>query len=163
MASLYNFALTELAGRAFDMQSLKGKVVLIVNVASRCGFTEQYKGLEALYRDLAPLGLQILAFPCNQFGEQEPGTADEIMKFCSLNYDVTFPIMQKTDVNGENAHPLYCWLKSEKSGLLGLEAIKWNFTKFLLDAEGHVVERYAPQTTPETLRSDIIKYLNKTA
>ncbi|MGL5757895.1 glutathione peroxidase [Plesiomonas sp.] len=162
MTPLYNFELSDLAGRAFDAQSLKGKVVLIVNVASQCGFTEQYKGLEALYRELSSLGLQILAFPCNQFGEQEPGSAEEIMHFCSLNYGVTFPVMQKINVNGEHSHPLYRWLKAEKSGLLGLEAIKWNFTKFLLDGEGNVVERYAPQTAPESLRSDIIKYLSQT-
>ncbi|MGL5006779.1 MAG: glutathione peroxidase [Plesiomonas sp.] len=160
MTSLYDFELTELTGHPFDVQSLKGKVVLIVNVASRCGFTQQYEGLEALYRELSSLGLQILAFPCNQFGEQEPGAADEIIHFCTSNYNVTFPIMQKVEVNGGGSHPLFRWLKIQRPGVLGTTVIKWNFTKFLLDGKGNVVERYAPQTAPESLHADIIKYLD---
>lgn len=159
MSDFYHFSLTLLDGTPFDSQSLHGQVVLVVNVASRCGFTPQYAELEKLYRELEAQGFVILAFPCNQFGAQEPGSAEEIARFCSLTYDVTFPIMEKIDVNGTQAHPLYRWLKKQKAGLLGSEAIKWNFTKFLIDTRGQVVERYAPQTAPETLRADIIRLL----
>lgn len=159
MSEIYDFPLTLLDGTPFDSQSLRGQVVLVVNVASRCGFTPQYAELEKLYRELEAQGFVILAFPCNQFGAQEPGSAEEIARFCSLTYGVTFPVMQKIEVNGTHADPLYRWLKKQKSGLLGSEAIKWNFTKFLIDTRGQVVERYAPQTAPETLRADIIRLL----
>lgn len=159
MSEIYDFPLTLLDGTPFDTQSLRGQVVLVVNVASRCGFTPQYAELEKLYRELEAQGFVILAFPCNQFGAQEPGSAEEIARFCSLTYGVTFPVMQKIEVNGAHADPLYRWLKKQKSGLLGSEAIKWNFTKFLIDTRGQVVERYAPQTAPETLRADIIRLL----
>lgn len=159
MSEIYDFPLTLLDGTPFDTQSLRGQVVLVVNVASRCGFTPQYAELEKLYRELEAQGFVILAFPCNQFGAQEPGSAEEIARFCSLTYGVTFPVMQKIEVNGTHSDPLYRWLKKQKSGLLGSEAIKWNFTKFLIDTRGQVVERYAPQTAPETLRADIIRLL----
>ena len=136
-----------------------GRVLLIVNVASKCGFTPQYEGLEALYRDLADRGLMVLGFPCNQFNGQEPGNAEEIASFCSLTYDVTFPVFAKIDVNGGDTAPLYRELKKVAPGLLGSEAIKWNFTKFLIDREGKVVSRYAPTTKPEAIRGDIEKLL----
>jgi glutathione peroxidase len=134
---------------------------LIVNTASKCGFTSQYASLEKLHDDFGPRGFAVLGFPCNQFGQQEPGTADEIQKFCSLTYGVSFPIFAKIDVNGENAHSLYKYLKKAKSGVLGSEAIKWNFTKFLIDRSGAVIERYASMTKPEELRSDIEALLTK--
>lgn len=160
MSKFYEFQLAKLDGTLLDSAELRGKVVLIVNVASQCGFTKQYAGLETLSRRSTDR-LLILGFPCNQFGNQEPGSADEISAFCTLNYDVTFPIMDKCDVNGANAHPLYQWLKQQKPGLLGIEAIKWNFTKFLLDKEGQVFSRYAPQTDPEALVADIELLLNR--
>lgn len=160
MSKFYEFQLAKLDGTLLDSAELRGKVVLIVNVASQCGFTKQYGGLETLSRRYADQ-LLILGFPCNQFGSQEPGSAEEISAFCTLNYDVTFPIMAKCDVNGANAHPLYQWLKQQKPGLLGIEAIKWNFTKFLLDKEGQVFGRYAPQTDPEALVADIERLLNR--
>ena len=129
--------------------------MLIVNTASKCGFTPQYTGLEKLWRENRDRGLVVLGFPCDQFGHQEPGDADEIRNFCSLTYDVSFPMFAKIEVNGERAHPLYRWLKSEKAGLLGLEAIKWNFTKFLVDRDGRVVKRYAPTDTPEKIARDL--------
>ena len=137
-----------------DLSAHKGKVLLIVNTASKCGFTPQYEGLEKLHQEFKDQGLEILAFPCNQFGHQEPGDADEIRNFCSLNYDVSFPLMEKIDVNGDGADPLWKYLKSEKSGLLG-SRIKWNFTKFLVDREGNVVARYGPAVKPEQLKSEI--------
>ena len=160
MSKFYEFQLAKLDGTLLDSAELRGKVVLIVNVASQCGFTKQYGGLETLSRRYADQ-LLILGFPCNQFGNQEPGSAEEISAFCTLNYDVTFPIMAKCEVNGVNAHPLYQWLKQQKPGLLGIEAIKWNFTKFLLDKEGQVFGRYAPQTDPEALVADIERLLNR--
>ena len=160
MSKFSEFQLAKLDGTLLDSAELRGKVVLIVNVASQCGFTKQYGGLETLSRRYADQ-LLILGFPCNQFGNQEPGSAEEISAFCTLNYDVTFPIMAKCDVNGANAHPLYQWLKQQKPGLLGIEAIKWNFTKFLLDKEGQVFGRYAPQTDPEALVADIERLLNR--
>lgn len=160
MSKFYEFQLAKLDGTLFDSAELRSKVVLIVNVASQCGFTKQYAGLETLYRRYADR-LLILGFPCNQFGSQEPGSAEEISAFCTLNYDVTFPIMAKCEVNGVDAHPLYQWLKQQKPGLLGIEAIKWNFTKFLLDKEGQVFGRYAPQTDPEALVADIEALLNR--
>lgn len=134
---------------------MQGRVLLIVNTASKCGFTPQYAGLEALQRKYADRGFDVMGFPCNQFGKQEPGSADEIAQFCQLTYDVTFPIMAKVDVNGDGAIPLYRWLKQEAPGVLGTRGVKWNFTKFLIDRHGHVVRRYAPNDKPETLERDI--------
>ncbi|MDD9224224.1 glutathione peroxidase [Aeromonas hydrophila] len=157
--SLPDLILQRLDGTELPLSTLQGQVVLVVNVASRCGFTPQYTGLEALYRELGPRGLVILGFPCDQFGHQEPGDAEEIARFCSLDYPVSFPIMAKCEVNGEQAHPFYPWLKKEKPGLLGLENVKWNFTKFLIDRDGKVVDRFAPTTKPESLRDDILALL----
>jgi glutathione peroxidase len=154
MASIYDFSATSLAGEDTPLKRFEGKVLLIVNTASACGFTPQYKGLEALQQSFGPRGFSVLGFPCNQFGRQEPGSAAEIGQFCSSNYAVSFPMFDKIDVNGDNAHPLYQYLKNEKSGLLG-SSIKWNFTKFLIDRSGKVVGRYAPTTTPEQLTKDI--------
>ena len=154
MASIYDFSATSLAGEDTPLKRFEGKVLLIVNTASACGFTPQYKGLEALQQSFGPRGFSVLGFPCNQFGRQEPGSAAEIGQFCSSNLAVSFPMFDKIDVNGDNAHPLYQYLKGEKSGLLG-SAIKWNFTKFLIDRSGKVVGRYAPTTTPEALTKDI--------
>jgi glutathione peroxidase len=154
MASLYDFTAISLEGEVVPMRRFAGQVLLIVNTASACGFTPQYRGLEALYREFAPRGFAVLGFPCNQFGGQEPGTASDIAAFCTDKYDVTFPIFSKIDVNGAAAHPLYKFLKSEKSGLLG-SAIKWNFTKFLVDRSGRVVSRYAPTTKPDALKKEI--------
>jgi len=142
-------------GSTKDLSDHKGEVMLIVNVASRCGFTPQYEGLEALQRKYGDRGFTVLGFPCNQFGAQEPGDAAEIASFCKLTYDVSFPVYGKIDVNGEQPAPLYQHLKSEAPGLLGSKAIKWNFTKFLVDRSGKVVKRYAPQTKPEELTRDI--------
>ena len=157
--SLPDLILQRLDGTDLPLSTLQGQVVLVVNVASRCGFTPQYTGLETLYRELGPRGLVILGFPCDQFGHQEPGDAEEIARFCSLDYPVSFPIMAKCEVNGEQAHPFYQWLKKEKPGLLGLENVKWNFTKFLIDRDGKVVDRFAPTTKPEGLRDDILALL----
>ena len=157
--SLPDLILLRLDGTELPLSTLQGQVVLVVNVASRCGFTPQYTGLEALYRELGPRGLVILGFPCDQFGHQEPGDAEEIARFCSLDYPVSFPIMAKCEVNGEQAHPFYQWLKKEQPGLLGLENVKWNFTKFLIDRDGKVVARFAPTTKPESLRDDILALL----
>ena len=154
MAGLYDFTATSLDGEEVPIKRFQGKVLLIVNTASACGFTPQYRGLEALYRAFEPRGFAVLGFPCNQFGGQEPGTASEIGAFCGSKYDVTFPMFSKIDVNGREAHPLYKYLRSEKSGLLG-SAIKWNFTKFLADRSGRVVSRHAPTTTPEALKREI--------
>jgi glutathione peroxidase len=155
MASVYDFSASDLAGKPVSLSSYAGQVLLIVNVASKCGFTPQYAGLEALQRAHAAEGLSVLGFPCNQFGGQEPGSEAEIGSFCSLTYDVTFPMFAKVDVNGSDAHPLFAYLKSEQPGLLGIEAVKWNFTKFLVDRSGHVVERFAPTTKPEALEEPI--------
>ncbi len=157
--SIYDYAAETLSGQPAPLSDYRGKVVLIVNTASKCGFTPQYEGLEALYRKYADKGLVVLGFPCNQFGAQEPGNADEIQKFCSLTYDVTFPMLTKIDVNGPKAHPLYEYLKHEKKGLLGSEGIKWNFTKFLVGCDGEVVERFAPTTKPEDIAGAIEKLL----
>jgi len=154
MASIYDFNATSLVGEDAPLKRFEGKVLLIVNTASACGFTPQYKGLEALQQSFGARGFSVLGFPCNQFGRQEPGGAAEIGQFCSSNYAVSFPMFDKIDVNGDNAHPLYQYLKGEKSGLLG-SSIKWNFTKFLIDRSGKVVGRYAPTTTPEALTKDI--------
>lgn len=155
MTSIYDFTAKALDGTDVSLGQWRDKVLLIVNTASKCGFTPQYQGLEALHRDYGPRGLAVLGFPCNQFGHQEPGDAAEIANFCSLTYDVSFPMFAKIDVNGDNAHPIYKWLKAQKPGLLGTEAIKWNFTKFLIDRTGAVVDRAAPTTKPEDLRQKI--------
>jgi glutathione peroxidase len=154
------FSADNLQGQTVDLQQYAGKLVLIVNTASNCGFTPQYKGLEAIYQQFRDRGVEVLAFPCNQFGHQEPGAADEIASFCEKNYGVTFPLFAKIDVNGKNAHPLYQYLKHQAPGLLGSEAIKWNFTKFLIRQDGSVYKRYAPQTTPAELISDIQSLLS---
>ena len=150
-------------GQQFDLKSLHGKYVLVVNTASKCGFTPQYKGLETLYQRARARGaldrFEILGFPCNQFGGQEPGSDDSIQSFCQLNYGVTFPILAKVDVNGDNASPLFQWLKSEKPGLLGIQMVKWNFEKFLIDPEGKVVDRWASTTKPEQVGKAIFKLL----
>ena len=159
MPGIHDFTVKNIHGKDVKLDAYKGRALLIVNTASKCGFTPQYKGLEALYRKLHGTGLEILAFPCNQFGEQEPGSAAEIESFCEVNYGVTFSLFAKIDVNGENAAPLYKFLKKAKPGLLGSEAIKWNFTKFLVDREGNVVERYAPNAEPASLAGDIEKVL----
>jgi glutathione peroxidase len=152
---IQQFALQTLDGRATTLKEWEGKTLLIVNVASKCGFTPQYKGLEELYRKLKDRGLVVLGFPCNQFGAQEPGNADEIKSFCSLTYDVTFPLFAKVDVNGDQTHPLYAYLKSKEKGIFGTEGIKWNFTKFLVDKNGEVLKRFAPQSTPEQIEKEI--------
>ena len=159
MPSLYDFSAQTLDGKRAPLADYRGRVVLIVNTASKCGFTPQYEGLEALWRDYKDKGLTILGFPCNQFGAQEPGNAEEIANFCSLTYDVSFPMMAKIDVNGPQTDPLYAFLKHEKKGLLGSEGIKWNFTKFLIDKSGKVVARFAPTDTPQSLKGAIEKLL----
>ena len=153
--SAYDFTAQTLDGKPAPLSDYQGKVLLIVNTASKCGFTPQYTGLEELWRKYKDRGLVILGFPCNQFGAQEPGNADEIASFCSLTYDVSFPMMSKVDVNGPTADPLYAWLKAEKKGLLGSEAVKWNFTKFLVNKSGEAVARFAPTDTPKSLESAI--------
>jgi glutathione peroxidase len=151
MTSIYDFSATRLDGTEQPLSAFQDGVLLIVNTASKCGFTPQYEGLETLQKTYGPKGFLVLGFPCNQFGGQEPGDAEEIAKFCKLTYDVSFPMFAKVEVNGADAHPLYKFLKSAKPGLLGIEAIKWNFTKFLIDRKGQVVERFAPTTTPAAL------------
>jgi glutathione peroxidase len=153
--SVYDFTAQTLEGKPAPLADHKGQVLLIVNTASKCGFTPQYEGLEALWRKYKDRGLAVLGFPCNQFGAQEPGNAEEIASFCSLTYDVSFPMMAKVDVNGPAAHPLYAWLKHEKKGVLGSEGIKWNFTKFLVDRQGEVAGRFAPTATPQSLESAV--------
>jgi glutathione peroxidase len=154
MSRVYDFTARSLVGEEVSLSRFEGQVLLIVNTASACGFTPQYGGLEALYREFGPRGFSVLGFPCNQFGRQEPGTEMEIGEFCASKYDVTFPMFAKIDVNGTSAHPLYQYLKAERSGLLG-SAIKWNFTKFLVDRVGMVVARHAPTARPEGLKKDI--------
>jgi glutathione peroxidase len=153
--SIYDFSAETLDGNPASLSDWRDKVVLIVNTASKCGFTPQYAGLEALYRKYRDRGFVVLGFPCNQFGAQEPGDAAEIANFCSLTYDVDFPMMRKIDVNGPQTHPLYAYLKTAKKGLLGSEGIKWNFTKFLVDRKGEVVGRFAPTETPQSLEGAI--------
>jgi glutathione peroxidase len=157
--SIYDFDVKTIDGRTHKLDAYRGKLMLIVNVASQCGFTPQYQGLEALYRKHKDQGLVVLGFPCDQFGHQEPGDEAEIQRFCSANYDVTFPLFAKIAVNGAGAHPLYQYLKKAKPGLLGSEAIKWNFTKFLVGRDGAVRTRYAPNDTPETIGQDIAALL----
>lgn len=159
MTTAYDFSARTLDGAEQALDAYKGKAMLIVNTASKCGFTPQYTGLEKLFEKYEDKGLVVLGFPCDQFGHQEPGDADEIRNFCSLNYDVKFPLYEKVEVNGAQAHPLWKWLKKEKPGLLGMEAVKWNFTKFLVDKQGNVVKRYAPTDTPEKIEKDIAALL----
>ena len=154
MTSLYDFSAVDINGEDQSLAAYRGKVVLVVNTASRCGFTPQYAGLEQLYQSLREEGLVVLAFPCNQFGGQEPGTAEEIRQFCLVNYGVSFPVFGKVQVNGPHTDPLWVWLKASKGGLLG-EQIKWNFTKFLVGRDGQVISRHAPTTKPEDLEADI--------
>ena len=155
MTGVYDFSASSLAGEPVPLTRFKGDVLLIVNTASKCGFTPQYEGLEALYQAHHARGFSVLGFPCNQFGGQEPGSADDIASFCSQTYKVSFPMFAKVDVNGGDAHPLYDHLKKQKPGLLGSQAIKWNFTKFLIDRTGKVVARHAPTTTPQALNAEI--------
>ncbi|WP_323072249.1 glutathione peroxidase [Mycetohabitans endofungorum] len=159
MSQLYSFSARSLQGDDISLERYRGKVLLIVNTASECGFTPQYAGLQALYERYAARGLEILGFPCNQFGKQEPGDAQQIGAFCEKNYRVKFPMFDKIDVNGAHAHPLYRYLTEEAPGVLGTEAIKWNFTKFLIDREGRPVKRYAPVTKPDAIEPDIEKLL----
>lgn len=159
MTTIAEFTVTTNRGEELDLSTKAGKVLLVVNTASKCGFTPQYDGLEKLHQDFKDRGFEVLGFPCNQFGAQEPGNADEIQEFCKVNFGVTFPLMQKVDVNGPDASPLYDWMKGEAKGLMGSSSIKWNFTKFLIDREGNVVKRYAPQDTPARIAKDIEKLL----
>jgi glutathione peroxidase len=159
MTKLSDFSVRTPAGEDTSLSIYEGHVVLIVNTASRCGFTPQYAGLEQLYRDYKDKGLVVLGFPCNQFGAQEPGNAEEIASFCKLTYDVTFPMFAKIDVNGKEADPLFVWLEQQAPGLMGSTGIKWNFTKFLIGRDGQVTERFAPTTTPDALRGAIEKLL----
>ncbi|GAC1622677.1 MAG: glutathione peroxidase [Nevskia sp.] len=159
MSNIYDFDAKTIDGSSTKLDQYKGKVLLIVNVASKCGFTPQYKGLEELYRQYKDRGLVVLGFPCDQFGHQEPGDENEIKSFCSLTYDVSFPMFAKIDVNGANAHPLYKFLKSEEKGILGSEGIKWNFTKFLIDKSGKVLKRYGSIDKPESIAKDIAPLL----
>ncbi len=159
MTSIYDFNARTIDGDDQSFTAYKGKAMLVVNVASKCGFTPQYTGLEALYEKFKDKGLVVLGFPCDQFGHQEPGDEAEIKNFCALNYDVKFPLFAKVEVNGANTHPLYRYLKQEAKGLLGSESIKWNFTKFLIDADGKVLTRYAPTDTPQSIEKDIAALL----
>ena len=160
-ATLSDFEATSIDGEPVDLSEYAGQVVLIVNTASQCGFTPQYKGLQKLYDDYGDQGLTVLGFPCDQFGHQEPGTEDEIGAFCEKNFGVTFPLFSKVDVNGDDAHPVFQWLRAQKGGLLGSK-IKWNFTKFLVGKDGQVIGRFAPTTKPEKLSDDIEKALGQT-
>ncbi|MGG2092409.1 glutathione peroxidase [Bacillus sp. S13(2024)] len=155
--TIYDFSTKTITGEEKSLREYEGKVVLIVNVASKCGFTPQYKGLQALYEKYKEQGFEILGFPCNQFGGQEPGTAEEITSFCELNYGVTFPMFAKIDVKGDNMHPLFHYLTEQEPGLLGMKAVKWNFTKFLVGRDGKVMKRFAPKTKPEQLEKEIEK------
>lgn len=159
MSRVYDYSARTLDGNDISLSAFTGQVLLIVNTASACGFTPQYRGLEDLYRTHTAQGFSVLGFPCNQFGKQEPGSEAEIAEFCSREYSVTFPMFAKIEVNGDNAHPLYRFLKSARPGLMGLEGIKWNFTKFLVDRTGQVVTRYAPTTRPEALTAEIASLL----
>lgn len=155
MTTIADFTVTTNRGEPLDLSEKLGTVLLVVNTASKCGFTPQYEGLEALQQRFADRGFEVVGFPCNQFGAQEPGDAEEIAEFCKVNFGVTFPLMAKVEVNGPDASPLFDWMKGEAKGLLGSKAIKWNFTKFLIDREGHVVKRYAPTDRPESIAADI--------
>jgi len=158
MSSIYDFTMKSITGEDVSLSGFRGKVMLIVNVASKCGLTSQYEGLEELYRTYKDRGLEVLGFPCNQFGGQEPGSEAEIAQFCTTNYGVSFPMFAKIDVNGAGEHPLYAFLKNAKGGLFG-DAIKWNFAKFLIDRDGNVVDRYAPTTGPSSITGDVEKLL----
>lgn len=158
--NFFDFVVKDSKGKDYPLSQFKGKYVLVVNVASKCGFTPQYEGLEQVYEKFKDKGLVVLGFPCNQFGAQEPGTNDEIQNFCKMNYGVTFPVLDKVDVNGANTAPVYKFLKSEKKGFLGTEGIKWNFTKFLVSPDGEVVDRFSPQTLPADMAVTIEKKLN---
>ena len=159
MTTIADFTVATNKGEKLDLQEKLGKVLLVVNTASKCGFTPQYDGLEKLYQAYGDKGFEVLAFPCNQFGAQEPGDAEEIEQFCKVNFGLTFPLMQKVDVNGDEASPLFDWMKKEAPGLMGSKAIKWNFTKFLIDREGNVVKRYGPADAPAGIAKDIEKLL----
>lgn len=159
MSNIYDIKVKSIKGDETELKTYRGKAMLIVNTASKCGFTSQFKGLEGLYKKYHEQGLEILGFPCNQFLKQDPASESEISEFCTLNYGVTFPMFSKIEVNGDNTHPLYQHLKSEAKGLLGSEKIKWNFTKFLVDEEGNVLKRYAPNLEPKEITSDIEKLL----
>jgi glutathione peroxidase len=158
---IYSVTVSDIRGNQQSLNDYRNKVLLIVNTASKCGFTPQYKGLEEIYRRYKDQGFEVLAFPCNQFANQEPGTEAEIASFCETQYEVSFALFTKIEVNGKDAHPLYQFLKKQAPGLLGSEAIKWNFTKFLVDREGRVVKRFAPSDTPQSISSDIEALLNK--
>lgn len=158
MSTLSDFSAAAIDGTDTALSTYADKVVLVVNTASQCGFTPQYKGLESLYQQYRDLGLVVLGFPCDQFGHQEPGSESDIQDFCELNFGVSFPMFSKVEVNGDQAHPLYQWLRAQKSGLLG-GAIKWNFTKFLINKQGQVIDRYAPTTTPDKIAPDVAKAL----
>lgn len=159
MTDIHDFSATTIDGQQQPLSAWRGKTLLIVNVASKCGFTPQYAGLQALHEKFADRGLVVLGFPCDQFGHQEPGDEAEIKRFCTLNYEVSFPLFAKIEVNGGNTHPLYKYLKNAAKGVLGSEAIKWNFTKFLVDKQGRVVTRYAPKDTPEKIEKDLARIL----
>ena len=157
--SVYEFEATDIRGQTISLESFNGKVLLIVNTASKCGFTPQFEGLETLYNEHKDDGLVVLGFPCNQFGNQDPGSDDDIESFCQLNYGVSFPMFSKIDVNGSSAHPLFSYLKKEAKGILGSEAIKWNFTKFLVDRQGDVVARFGSADTPASIAKKLKAYL----
>ncbi|MDF2867354.1 MAG: hypothetical protein K0S11_824 [Gammaproteobacteria bacterium] len=159
MPNLYDYTVTNITGETISLSSYQGKTLLIVNVASQCGFTQQYAELEQLYQDFKTRGLVVLAFPCNQFGGQEPGSNAEIQQFCTTKYQLSFPLLAKIEVNGEHAHPLFKFLTAQAPGFLGSRKIKWNFTKFLVDSKGKVVRRYAPSTKPSKISKDLLKLL----
>ena len=159
MTTIADFTVATSKGDELDLEEKLGKVLLVVNTASKCGFTPQYDGLEKLFQEYKDKGFEVLAFPCNQFGGQEPGNAEEIEQFCKVNFGLTFPLMQKVEVNGDTASPLFDWMKKEAPGLMGSKAIKWNFTKFLIDREGNVVKRYGPADAPAAIAKDIEKLL----
>jgi len=159
MTTIADFTVVNNKGEQIDLKQKLGKIILVVNTASKCGFTPQYEGLEELFQQYREQGFEVLAFPCNQFGGQEPGNASEIAEFCKVNFGLTFPLMEKVDVNGDDASPLFDWMKAEKPGLMGSKAIKWNFTKFLIDRKGNVVKRYAPIDAPQSIAKDIEKLL----
>ena len=159
MTTIADFTVASNDGSKLDLAEMQGKVLLIVNTASKCGFTPQYKGLQELHERYSEQGFEVLGFPSNQFGEQEPGSNEEIAEFCSVNYDISFPLMVRVEVNGDHAEPLYKWLREEAKGLMGTTSIKWNFTKFLVDRDGNVVRRYPPTVAPASIAADIEKLL----
>lgn len=160
MSKFYDFEVVTIDGKTVKLDQYRGQVALVVNVASKCGFTPQYEGLNNLHREFGQKGFTVLGFPCNQFGAQEPGSESDIKEFCDINFKIQFPMFAKVDVNGSSEHPLFAWLKSEAPGILGTKAIKWNFTKFLIDAKGNVVQRFAPTDKPEDIARDIAKLLS---